>query len=762
MGFFFFTLPRLAPGRLLLKTHVEAQLGGQTLHIETGQFAPQADGSVTVRYGELTLLSTACMSDNPREGLDFFPLSCEFEEKTYAVGRIPGSVLRREARPPDTAILTARLTDRPLRPLFPKGMVNDVQIINTLLVSDEDNQPDVLAIVGASTALTVSRIPFNGPIGAVRVGLDGDGFVTNPSRTQMEEHPDLDLVVAASEEGIVMLEAGAKQVSDSVMFDAIQYGYNECQIVIKLQHELRDQIGVDKVDPVIRGVSEELVLKVDSVIGTKLRSAVMLRDDARAEAISIAREEAIDNLESPEIDSGDVKGAFDAVLKKHTRQAIVVEGVRPDGRKADELRALSADVGVLPRLHGSGLFQRGQTQSLNVVTLGSGRNEQRVGIDNLGLEPPKRFMHHYNMPPFASGEAYPMRGPRRREIGHGYLAERALRGVLPSQEDFPYTIRTVSEILSSNGSTSMAATTSCSLALMDAGVPILAPVTGISIGLVTADGHQPVLLTDIQGAEDHFGDMDFKVAGTRDGITAIQLDIKLTHISLEVVRGALSAGNGAREKILDVVEGALSASRPEVGEYAPKILRHAIDPSKIGEIIGPGGKVIRRLEEENEVEINIDEDGTVTVGSVKQDGAKRAIQMIRDIVGDIEIGRTIMGKVVRVLDFGAFVEIAPGKDGLVHISQLAEYRVNKVEDVVSVGDEIMVKITEVDDLGRINLSRRAVLEEHGVVPASAESKREGDGNYRDDQESPRRRDRRGGRGGRGGRRPARGGRDQGR
>ena len=698
-----------------MNTNVEATLGGRTIRLEHGRWAGQAGGSVTLYDGDNVILCTACMASKPREGIDFFPLSVDVEEKSYAAGLIPGAVLRRESRPPDSAILAARLTDRPLRPLFPKGMANDVQVINTILATDQDTHTDILGIIGASAALTISPIPFKGPIGATRVGIEGDHFVTNPSRSFLKENPSLDLVVVANVDGIVMLEADAIEVADDRIADAIEYGFREAQISIQLQLDLQQQVGQAKVEPVIRKYPDELLSLVTQHVRDDVRDAVLLTDSddhsARREAIQTS---AIDALSSEQYSERDVKSALSDVFKLETRRAILEDGHRPDGRAVDQLRDLSAEVNVLPRVHGTGLFQRGQTQCLSVVTLASTRLAQRVGLDNFGIQDPKRFIHHYNMPPFASGEAYPMRGPKRREIGHGHLAERALRAVLPPGEDFPYAIRVVSEILSSNGSTSMAATTASSLALMDAGVPLAGAVTGISIGAIIESDDRYVLLTDIQGAEDHFGDMDFKVAGTSRGVTAIQLDIKVSHISIQLVRDTIVRARETRLKILDVTNSALSDARENVGEFAPKVLTTTIDPGKIGEVIGPGGKIIRRIQAETETEVDIAEDGFVTVMGPALEGAQRALQMVKDITGDVEIGRIVMGHVVRIMDFGAFVEIAPGRDGLVHISQLAEHRVNRVEDIVSEGDEIMVKVMEVDDRGRINLSRRAVLEEHGV------------------------------------------------
>ncbi len=704
---------------------VQRSLAGLSLKLETGRWAQQAHGAVTVTYGETVLLCTATMSDKPREGIDFFPLSVDLEEKTYAAGKIPGSFLRRESRPPDSAILAARLTDRPLRPLFPKGMVNDVQVINTLLSSDKENHEDVLGIVGASAALTISRIPFGGPVGAVRVGYDGSQFVVNPTRTFQNEHPALDLVVVASREGVVMLEAGAAEMSESKVVEAIEFGFAEIQPLIDMQEELRSQCGVEKAEYEERLTPAQVKDDVAARFGEEVRAAVLMMDRAeRATRLDEIKRRARESLEGVH-SNGDVGDAFNEVVKRETREVILRQSRRPDGRGLDELRPLSGEVGVLPRPHGTGVFQRGETQCLSVVTLGSGRDEQRVGLDNLGLEPPKRFYHHYNMPPFASGEAYPLRGPRRREIGHGMLAERAIAPVMPSQEDFPYTIRAVSEILSSNGSTSMAATTATSLALMDAGVPLSRPVTGISIGMVMNSPTDYVLLSDIQGAEDHFGDMDFKVAGTSAGVTAIQLDIKVKNLPMTVVRETIERARSVRLRILDVMRQIIPGPRDDVSTYAPKMLTHKISPENIGQIIGPGGRVIRRIEEETGAGINIEEDGAITVSGEDSESASRALQMIKDITGEPEIGRTIMGKVVRIMDFGAFVEIAPGRDGLVHISELAEEHVNRVEDMLSIGDEIMVRIIEVDNLGRINLSRKAVLQGDDWTPREPAGARRG-------------------------------------
>ena len=693
-----------------LKHKLETKLGGEVLHLENGHLALQADGAILVSYGDLRLLCTVCMKDSPREGLDFFPLSCDFEEKAYSVGHIPGSVLRREGRPPDSATLTARLTDRPLRPLFPYGMRNDVQVINTLLASDKDNEADVLGIVGASTALHISRIPFNGPVGAVRVGYDGEDFVVNPTRTFVAENPALDLIVASTAKGVVMIEAGAAQLPEDTIEAAIEFGHEHNLQLIALQEEMRQLCGVEKAEPIIAGVYEGAEAAVVAEVGSDLAEAVRITTEPeRGEAVAAARAAAESALADSDFAPEAVAAGFGSALKAATRAAILDDQLRPDGRAPGQLRELSAEVGVLPRVHGTGLFQRGLTQCLNVVTLGNARSVQRIGLDNLDWEESKRYMHHYYMPPFASGEAYPLRGPRRREIGHGYLAERAITPVLPDESEFPYVIRTVSEILSSNGSTSMAATTASALALMDAGVPLKAPVTGISIGLISDGNGRHEILTDIQGAEDHFGDMDFKVAGSAEGVTAIQLDIKLDHIPLSIIGPVLARGREARMEIFEVMQAAIDQPRDSVNTWAPKIEIHKIDPAKIGEVIGPGGKVIRKLEELTGASIDIAEDGTLTVAAPDRDQAEKTIAMIRDIIGDIELGRVVSGPVERILPFGAFIEFAPGKQGMIHISELADYRVEEVEDEVSVGDVIEAKVIEIDDLGRINLSRKAVL-----------------------------------------------------
>jgi polyribonucleotide nucleotidyltransferase len=688
------------------------EVAGRRLTIESGKVAWQASGAVTVRYGDTIVLATAVASKEPRPNIDFFPLTVDFEERLYAAGKIPGGYIKREGRPSTDAILTARLTDRPLRPLFPKGFRNDVQVIVTPLSVDQENDPAILSVIGASAALTISDIPFSGPVAAVRLGYIDGQIVVNPHMSEMERSK-LDLVLAATRDAIIMMEAGAFEVPEDVVLEAVRVGHEAIVPLIDLQERLQQQCGKPKREFPLKQVPNELVTAMKEYVGTRLH-------DNLAHASKMEREDAVDALEDEVVghfeaqetwEPGDIRSAFEGLVKKTVREMILKEGVRPDGRQLTEMRPLSFEVGVLPRVHGSGLFSRGQTQALTIATLGSGSDEQI--IDGLGLEESKRYLHHYNFPPFSTGEARPMRGPGRREIGHGMLAERALEAVIPSQDEFPYTIRLVSEILSSNGSTSMAATTGSTLALMDAGVPIKAPVSGISIGLVTGENGDFVTMTDIQGLEDAMGDMDFKVTGTREGITAIQLDIKVAGLSMEVVRQAVQRARDARMILLDGIRAVIPEPRKELSPYAPRITRIQINPDKIGTVIGPGGKMIKKIIEETKAQIDIEDDGSVFIASSSGEAAQKAIDMIRGLTAEVEVGQTYNGTVRRILDFGAFVEVLPGKDGLVHISQLAPHRVERVEDVVSVGDRLEVKVTGIDSMGRINLSHRAVLEPNG-------------------------------------------------
>jgi len=682
-------------------------IGEHEIVIETGKLAGLAGGAVTVRCGDTLLLAAATMSQSPREGIDFFPLTVDFEERLYAAGRIPGSWFRREGRPHEKAILTARLTDRPLRPLFPKDMRNEVQIIVTALSVDQVHDPDMLAVLGASAALTISDVPFAGPVGAVRVGyIDGE-FVFNPTIPQMEDSV-LDLRLAGTADAMLMVEAGAKEVSEELMVEALRQGHEAMQSMIVLQNEMRQAVGKPKRKYKVFAVPEGLDEIVANRVSDKLRRvlATTVIKQERAEAIDEIREGLLDEL-GDEHDPKDVRNVFYNLMRAMVRATILDEGRRPDGRDTATIRPLSSEVGLSPRAHGSGLFTRGETQVLTIATLGTPRDAQ--ALDDLYPDEIKRYMHHYNFLPYSTGETRFLRGASRREVGHGALAERALLPVLPSEEEFPYTIRLVSEVLSSNGSTSMASVCGSTLALMDAGVPITLPVAGIAMGLVMEDGRHQIL-TDIQGLEDFLGDMDFKVAGTREGITALQMDIKVKGISFDIMTQALAQAKEGRYHILDSMAQAIAEPSPDLSPYAPRITIIKIDPEKIGAVIGPGGKVIRSIQEETGVKIDIEDDGSVYIASAEGPSAERAREMIEALVEEPEIGRIYTGRVVRTTDFGAFVEFMPGQDGLVHISQLADYRVPSVEDVVQVGDEIMVMVIDIDREGKVRLSRQAVLE----------------------------------------------------
>lgn len=691
------------------KTYV-VEMGGKPLTIETGDLAMQAGGAVLVRFGDSVVLCTATASKTPREGIDFFPLTVDFEERLYAAGRIPGSFFRREGRPSESAILTSRLIDRPLRPLFPKDYHNDVQVIATALSSDSQNYLDIPAIIGASTALMISDVPFEGPIGACRVGLIEDEFVINPTAEQMEQSA-LDLRMAGTEDAIMMVEAGAWEVHEEVMLQALQVGHEAMQPVIALQKQMREEIGKPKqADYPVKTIDETVRQRVVERIGNRVAelSARPMQKQERGEATDALESEILESFAEDEIvQRDDVKKVFRDVLKAEMRKRILEQGQRADGRATDEIRPIWSRVGILPRAHGSGLFTRGETQVLSIATMGTPREEQK--LDTLRPEESKRYMHHYNFPPFSTGETWPMRGPRRREIGHGALAETALEPVLPLEEEFPYTVRVVSEVLASNGSTSMASVCGSTLSLMDAGVPIKNPVAGIAMGLITEDGRYAIL-SDIQGMEDHLGDMDFKVAGSREGITALQMDMKIKGLGYDILSQALTQARAGRVHILAKMEETIAEPRSEMSQYAPRITTMHVDSDKIGKIIGPGGKMIRKIQEECEVEIDIEDDGTVYIAAIDSLGAQKAIEMIESLTEEAEIGRVYVGKVVRTESYGAFVEILPGVDGMVHISQLADYRVPSVEDVVRVGDEVMVMVIDIDEGGKIKLSRQAVLE----------------------------------------------------
>ena len=684
---------------------VQDEIGGRCLSIDTGNLAAQADSAVTVRYGDTVVLVTVCVNDEPRGDSDFVHLTVDYEERHYAVGKIPGSFIRREGRPSEEATLAGRLTDRSLRPLFDKNLRNDVQVVVTVLSTDQENDPDILAVNGASAATTISSVPFDGPVAAVRVGYIGDNLVLNPTLPQLQDSL-LDLVVVSTKEAIVMVEAGAKEVSEEIVLEGIKFGHQANQNIIKLQESLRQACGKPKLEIKVPEAVDELPSLISSEYGSRLSEAVVLAERSfREKAIEAIKHEVLEKYKEtyPE---ADINAALENQMKKAARAYILDKKRHLDGREPKEIRQISGQVGFLPRTHGSGLFNRGLTQVLTITTLGSLRQEQL--IDGLGLEETKRFMHHYNFPPFSTGEVKRLGSPGRREIGHGALAERALTPVIPSEESFSYTIRLVSEVLSSNGSTSMASVCSSTLALMDAGVPIKAPVAGIAMGLVTG-ANDYIVLTDIEGMEDAWGDMDFKVAGTANGITALQLDIKLKGVSYEILVEAVKQAREAHTVILEKLKQIISESRPELSPYAPRMYKMTIDPSKIGAVIGPGGKTIRSITEEAKVTIDVENDGTVIIGSPSQEAAQKAIEKIESLTKEVEVGAIYTGKVTRLTNFGAFVEILPGKEGLVHISELADYHVAKVEDVVKVDDEIMVKVIEIDHLGRVNLSRRAVF-----------------------------------------------------
>ena len=707
-----------------MPTKHELEVAGRTLSIETGVLAQQAHGSAVVRYGDTVVLVTAVMG-GVREGMDFFPLTIEYEERLYAVGRIPGSFFRREGRPTTEATLAARLTDRPLRPRFPKGMRNEVQVISTILSADHVNQPDILTIIGASAALSVSQIPFDGPVGATRMGYIDEAFVVNPTFEELSRSK-LDLSIAGSRDAIIMIEAGANEVTEEIVLEALRLGQENNVRLIEMQDRIVAEVGLPKVEvKSAQGADPGLLAKVEAIAKARLESVVD-RGEGRGErnpAIKDIEAEAVAAL-GEKYGASAVAKAFDDVLKKVIRSKILYERKRPDGRALNEVRPLSSQVGLLPCTHGSALFQRGETQILTVATLGPLTLEQK--LDGLSPEDTKRYIHHYNFPPFSTGEARRM-GTGRREIGHGALAERALFPVIPDETDFPYAFRVVSEALGSNGSTSMGSVCGSTLSLMDAGVPIKAPVSGVAMGLMTDDDGNFQVLTDIQGVEDFMGDMDFKVAGTAAGITAVQMDIKASGISMEVFRTALAQAREGRLFILDHMLETLAAPRAELNANAPRMTRISIPVDKIGAVIGPGGKTIRSIIEATGASIDVGNDGSVTVGATDAAAADEAIRMIEGLTKEVEIGQRYTGKVTRLMNFGAFVEILPGKDGLVHISELDVTRVASVEDVVKVGDVVEVMVTEVDRMGRVNLSRRAVLEGASSedVRAGAESRNGG-------------------------------------
>ena len=694
---------------------LESTVGGRKLTIETGKLAGQASGAVTVRYGDTLVLVTATISKQPREGIDFLPLTVDYEERLYAAGKIPGGFIRREGRPSEAATLTSRMTDRPLRPLLPKEWRRDIQLIITVLSVDRENDPDILALIGGSAALTISELPFDGPVSAVHVGYINDELLINPTFAQLE-YSQFDLVVASTREAVIMLEAGGQEVSEEIMARAIGFGHEANQDIIKLQDELKQLAGKAKVEVPVTEVNPELVSAVSRILNGRLGQALGQGDKAqREEALSGLKNELLKGL-GESFTEADILALFNSQVKNEIRANILNKGRRVGGRGLNQVRPISCEVGLLPRVHGSALFTRGETQVLTIITLGPIKKQQQ--LDGLGIEEFKRFMHHYNFPPFSTGETKRIGSTSRREIGHGALAERALLPVLPPDEDFPYTIRLVSEVLSSSGSTSMASACASSLSLMDAGIPIKRPVAGISIGLVSDEKGNYETLTDIEGMEDNYGDMDFKVAGTSQGITAIQIDTKLKGISLEIVARALEQAREARLFILDEMQKTISSSRPELSQYAPRMYKLTIDPDKIGAVIGSGGKTIRAIIDETKTTVDVESDGTVFVGSTDEESARKAIKMIEDLTKEIVIGDIYTGKVTRLMGFGAFVEILPGRDGMIHISELADYRVDKVEDIVKMGDEVTVKVIDIDSQGRINLSRRALLGDSGQPPGA--------------------------------------------
>lgn len=683
---------------------------GRKLTVEIGQLAKQANGAVMVRYGDTAVLSTATASKEPKN-LDFFPLTCNYEERLYAVGKIPGGFIKREGRPSEKAILASRLIDRPIRPLFADGFRNDVQVISIVMSVDQDCSSEMAAMFGSSLALCTSDIPFEGPIAGVIVGRVDGAFVINPTVEQAEKS-DIHLTVAGTKDAINMVEAGADEVSEEVMLEAIMYGHEEIKRLIEFQEKIMAEAGKEKREIILYELDKDLEAEVREMCETDMVTAIQVQEKhAREDAIKEVKNTVIAKFvenEATDDDMKQVKQILDKIVKGEVRRLITVEKVRPDGRKIDEIRPLSSQVGILPRTHGSGLFTRGQTQALSICTLGAMGDVQI--LDGLGIEEEKRFMHHYNFPQFSVGETGPIRGPGRREIGHGALGERALEPIVPSEKDFPYTIRLVSEVLESNGSTSQASICASTLAMMDAGVPIKAPVAGIAMGLVKSGEHYTVL-SDIQGMEDHLGDMDFKVAGTAKGVTALQMDIKIKGLSREILEEALQQAKKGRLHILDSMLATITEPRSELSKFAPKILTMKINPDKIRDVIGPSGKQINKIIEETGVKIDIEQDGTVFIASTDQAMNQKAKKIIEDIVREVEVGQMYLGKVKRIEKFGAFVEIFAGKDGLVHISELAEERVGKVEDVIAIGDEILVKVTEIDKQGRVNLSRKAILKE---------------------------------------------------
>ena len=705
---------------------IEMELGGRPLVLETGRLAKHANGAVKVQYGDTVVLCTVTASKEPKD-LDFFPLTVNYEERLYSVGKIPGGFIKREGRPSEKAILASRLIDRPIRPLFPEGFRNDVQIVDLVMSVDQDCSPEIAAMIGTSAALSISDVPFNGPIGGVIVGRIDGQFIINPT-VEQEEKTDIHVTVAGTKDAIMMVEAEANEVPEEVMLEAIMFGHEEIRKIVDAIERFAGTAGTAKMEVKLHAVDPEVNAAVRAFAQERLVEAIRIPEKhARQDAIDAINQEAVEHFEAQYIESpermDDVKETLYDIVKEEVRRLITHDKVRPDGRKLDEIRPIECDTSLLPRTHGSGLFTRGQTQALSVCTLGALGDVQI--LDGISLEESKRFMHHYNFPPFSVGEARPLRAPGRREIGHGALGERALSKVIPPESDFPYTIRLVSEVLESNGSTSQASICASTLAMMDAGVPIKAPVAGIAMGLIK-DGEHFSILSDIQGMEDHLGDMDFKVAGTAEGVTAIQMDIKIDGIDRSILTQALAQAREGRLFILDKMLEVIDKPRETLSPYAPKILIMQINPDKIRDVIGAGGKVVNKIIDETGVKIDIEQDGRIFIASPNEESNIRARDMIEAIVKEVVVGEVYTGTVKRIEKFGAFVEILPGKEGLVHISQMAAERIAKVEDVASIGDKIEVKVVEIDQQGRINLSRRVLLE-----PAQTEGAGNADGSGTD-------------------------------
>ncbi len=686
----------------------KTNIAGREFSVEIGKISELASGSAIITYGETMVMVNVSKSLKPRDGIDFFPLSVDYEEKLYSVGKIPGGFLKREGKPSEKAVLTSRLIDRPIRPLFPKGFRNDVQVVATVLSVDPDCTPDIVSMIGSSIALSISEIPFNGPTGSVLVGLIDGAFVVNPTFEEREKS-EMHLVVSGTKDAIMMVEAGADCIPDSVMLEAILFAHEEIKKVVSFIEEIVEAVGKEKMEVTLFKPDEEVEKAVRAFATEDMREAVKTIEKLeRGEKMDAVREKTLEKFEEIIEEFGkDIEDILQSIIKEEVRKLIVHENLRPDNRKPDEIRAISCDNGFIPRTHGSGLFKRGQTQVMSIATLGALGDVQI--LDGLDEEESKRYMHHYNFPAYSVGEARPSRGPGRREIGHGALAERALVPVIPSKDEFPYAIRVVSEVLSSNGSTSQGSVCGSTLSLLDAGVPLKAMVSGIAMGLIKHDD-KVAILSDIQGMEDHLGDMDFKIAGTEDGITAIQMDIKIAGIDKEILTNALNQAKVGRIHILDEMKKTISKPNEDLSKYAPKIVTMNINPDKIRDVIGPGGKVISKIIEETGVKIDIEQTGEVFISGIEADMIAKAQELIHNIVVEVELDKVYTGKVSRIMNFGAFVEVLPGKEGLLHISHISHERIEKVESALNIGDEVEVKVIEIDEKGRVNLSRKVLLE----------------------------------------------------